>query len=290
MFLKAALVEPALFILLIFVSVISCHNDPLIDVDYGDSSEEALFRQINKEIEEALKENREIIERDFHSAEADDTDDIDEYEASNEDDVLLNDFVIKLKREFSDDLVSDLFATTHSLEKVARINEFSNDDSLFHFKLKNSDELNRRRKRSVVKRFISNKIDLLQKDDRVEFVVPQPALKREKRQEKLDDEILGFVRQFLDEYGSADKEKVYKGKADVGTENSQESIYFNDSEFNKEWYLVNDGQLNTPPGFDMNVKDAWQKGFTGKNVTIVIIDDGLDHEHPDFAGKYVRLQ
>ena len=36
-------------------------------------------------------------------------------------------------------------------------------------------------------------------------------------------------------------------------------------------------------------KLAWLKGYTGKNISIVVIDDGIDHEHPDFLGKYVTI-
>ena len=35
------------------------------------------------------------------------------------------DVAIKLKREFADELVSDLFATSHGIEKVARVSRFS---------------------------------------------------------------------------------------------------------------------------------------------------------------------
>ena len=66
-------------------------------------------------------------------------------------------------------------------------------------------------------------------------------------------------------------------------------IKFNDQNFDQQWYLINDGQLQIPKFHDLNVKEAWIKGYTGKNVSIVIIDDGLDHEHPDFEGKYVNF-
>lgn len=150
------------------------------------------------------------------------------------------DLVIKLKNEYSDDIITDLFATTHSLEKVARIDEFSQSKSspLFQFKIKPN------RKRLRFKR----SIEALEDDERVEFVIPQPRLKREKRE--------------------------------LGRRN--ETIYFNDAKFDKQWYL-----LSQPDGHDLNIKEAWFKGFSGKNITIVIIDDGLDHEHPDFLEKYV---
>ena len=40
-------------------------------------------------------------------------------------------------------------------------------------------------------------------------------------------------------------------------------------------------------GYDINVESAWRKGFTGKGVVVTILDDGIDHTHPDLALNYV---
>ncbi len=32
---------------------------------------------------------------------------------------------------------------------------------------------------------------------------------------------------------------------------------------------------------------AWLAGYSGKGVTISIIDDGLDHKHPELIDRYV---
>jgi subtilisin family serine protease len=197
------------------------------------------------------------------------------------------DLVIKFKNGFDDDLVTDLFATAHNLERVARIIEL-NDNSLFHFKLRDSDKKHRRRR----KRYLSNKIDKLQEDERIEYVLIQPYLKREKRANLLPDEY------YIDDEDDLNQEikRIYEQLTGNEKKNDNKIINqtddtpkFNDKEYGKEWYLINNGQLNTPKDHDLNVKEAWLKGFTGRNVTIVIIDDGLDHEHPDFAGKYVSL-
>ncbi len=34
---------------------------------------------------------------------------------------------------------------------------------------------------------------------------------------------------------------------------------------------------------------AWQAGYSGKGVTICIVDDGLDHPHPELADHYVSF-
>ena len=37
----------------------------------------------------------------------------------------------------------------------------------------------------------------------------------------------------------------------------------------------------------MNVEPAWQKGYTGRGVVMSILDDGIQHNHPDIAKNYV---
>lgn len=81
---------------------------------------------------------------------------------------------------------------------------------------------------------------------------------------------------------------------------------FNDELYCFEWYLVrvyyenlikenrtsiqeNVGQLNITPNHDINVVAAWSAGYTGKGVVISIVDDGLDHAHPDLSACYVSF-
>lgn len=52
--------------------------------------------------------------------------------------------------------------------------------------------------------------------------------------------------------------------------------------FPNQWFL-NRGAVD---GSDMNVMPAWQKGFTGKNVVVTILDDGIQSNHPDLAQNY----
>lgn len=53
-----------------------------------------------------------------------------------------------------------------------------------------------------------------------------------------------------------------------------------------QWYLKNDGQSNGKPRLDLNVEKAWALGFTGKNVTTAIMDDGVDYMHPDLRNNF----
>ena len=40
---------------------------------------------------------------------------------------------------------------------------------------------------------------------------------------------------------------------------------------------------------DMNVERAWEQGVTGKGVVISILDDGIEHTHPDLKDNYVSV-
>jgi proprotein convertase subtilisin/kexin type 2 len=37
----------------------------------------------------------------------------------------------------------------------------------------------------------------------------------------------------------------------------------------------------------LNVEKAWALGFTGKNITTAIMDDGVDYMHPDLKNNFV---
>ena len=39
----------------------------------------------------------------------------------------------------------------------------------------------------------------------------------------------------------------------------------------------------------MNVKKAWEMGYTGKGVVVTILDDGLEKDHPDISANFDPL-
>uniref|UniRef100_A0A9J8A035 Furin (paired basic amino acid cleaving enzyme) b n=2 Tax=Cyprinus carpio TaxID=7962 RepID=A0A9J8A035_CYPCA len=53
-----------------------------------------------------------------------------------------------------------------------------------------------------------------------------------------------------------------------------------DPKFSQQWYLYN------PSHGDLNVKEAWAQGFTGRGVVVTILDDGIEKDHPDLARNY----
>lgn len=36
------------------------------------------------------------------------------------------------------------------------------------------------------------------------------------------------------------------------------------------------------------MKEAWAQGYTGRGIVVSILDDGIEKNHPDLAGNYVR--
>lgn len=54
-----------------------------------------------------------------------------------------------------------------------------------------------------------------------------------------------------------------------------------------QWHLDNRGQSGGTPDVDVNILPVWNAGWTGDGVVIGVVDDGLEHAHPDLAPNYV---
>ncbi|XP_022366825.1 proprotein convertase subtilisin/kexin type 6 isoform X2 [Enhydra lutris kenyoni] len=64
-----------------------------------------------------------------------------------------------------------------------------------------------------------------------------------------------------------------------------QALYFNDPIWSNMWYM-HCGDKNSRCRSEMNVQAAWKKGYTGKNVVVTILDDGIERSHPDLAPNY----
>ncbi|KIW01012.1 uncharacterized protein PV09_07529 [Verruconis gallopava] len=85
------------------------------------------------------------------------------------------------------------------------------------------------------------------------------------------------------------KRSVIPSRASVGDEtaiNAREDVARQlsivDPEFTRQWHLYNTVEV----GNDLNVTGVWLEGITGKNVTVCIIDDGLDMDSLDLKPNY----
>ncbi|KAJ4948595.1 hypothetical protein JOQ06_020128 [Pogonophryne albipinna] len=87
------------------------------------------------------------------------------------------------------------------------------------------------------------------------------------------------VKNVVEQEGFDRQKRGYRDINDI-------EVNMSDPLFTKQWYLINTGQADGTPGLDLNVAEAWQLGYTGKGVTVAIMDDGIDYLHPDLASNY----
>ncbi len=62
-----------------------------------------------------------------------------------------------------------------------------------------------------------------------------------------------------------------------------------DPAYPNQWHLNNTGQSGGTIGADANVLPAWNAGFDGTGVRIAVVDDGIEHTHPDISPNYDTL-
>lgn len=79
--------------------------------------------------------------------------------------------------------------------------------------------------------------------------------------------------------------RVPQRSVTVATERQSQvmkDLEISDPIFKDQWHLMNTVQI----GHDVNVSSVWLDGVTGKNVTVAIIDDGLDMYSNDLKDNY----
>ncbi|XP_065508174.1 proprotein convertase subtilisin/kexin type 7 isoform X2 [Caloenas nicobarica] len=63
---------------------------------------------------------------------------------------------------------------------------------------------------------------------------------------------------------------------------SKRSLRFNDPKYPQQWHLNN----RKSPGKDINVTGVWERNVTGRGVTVVVVDDGVEHTIKDIQPNY----
>ncbi|NXN56220.1 PCSK7 convertase, partial [Rynchops niger] len=70
---------------------------------------------------------------------------------------------------------------------------------------------------------------------------------------------------------------------------SKRSLHFNDPKYPQQWHLASGFlALNNrkSPGKDINVTGVWEQNVTGHGVTVVVVDDGVEHTIKDIQPNY----
>uniref|UniRef100_A0A095BVP2 Proprotein convertase subtilisin/kexin type 6 n=1 Tax=Schistosoma haematobium TaxID=6185 RepID=A0A095BVP2_SCHHA len=64
------------------------------------------------------------------------------------------------------------------------------------------------------------------------------------------------------------------------------TVFWDDPLYPDMWYL---NRASKGRGYDMNVLEAWELGYTGRGIKITIMDDGIDYTHPDLFVTYLTF-
>lgn len=64
-----------------------------------------------------------------------------------------------------------------------------------------------------------------------------------------------------------------------------QSLYFNDPKWPVMWYMHCSDDTHSCES-NMNIIGAWRRGYTGKNIVVTILDDGIERTHPDLIQNY----
>lgn len=158
------------------------------------------------------------------------------------------------------------------------LGQVGNSLSEYHFF---NPEIKSRTKRSVPH------IRSLKRDPDVRHAIQQTGFRREKRGYKPFKTSASEQQQSLDKITSSTSSKLAAVTANGrDSEAARASKDPTDPYFKYQWPLKNVGQNGGVPRLDLNVEAAWAQGYTGKNVTTAIMDDGVDYKHLDLEDNY----
>ncbi|XP_041844543.1 proprotein convertase subtilisin/kexin type 6 isoform X2 [Melanotaenia boesemani] len=84
------------------------------------------------------------------------------------------------------------------------------------------------------------------------------------------------------------QQQVVKPRIKRYAQSDPNFIYLNDPKWSNMWYIHCSNDKSRCRS-EMNILAAWQRGYTGKNVVVTILDDGIERNHPDLIQNYDHL-
>ncbi|XP_033741564.1 neuroendocrine convertase 2-like isoform X2 [Pecten maximus] len=184
----------------------------------------------------------------------------------------LNQFIIQVDKRDLEDVARDYgfhVEKEHQLEDIGLY-------SLVH------PEVATRSKRSA-----DLHLSKLKDDPRVREITQLKVLDRVKREMIYDKQIEFPVRNINpSEFYRVDKSHFSLRGMPNPDCHDDFHMEFNDKFYDDSWFISNEGQTGGKCGIDLRVNKAWRGDFSGRGIRVVVLDDGLDHSHPDLRGNY----
>ncbi|XP_076804353.1 furin-1-like isoform X2 [Clavelina lepadiformis] len=108
------------------------------------------------------------------------------------------------------------------------------------------------------------------------YFFSHPKLKKRslRRSDDHHEKLSSHIKVFWAEQQQV-KRRVKRDYSDYNPENQP-----NDGKWAEMWYML----PSTRPS--MRIVDAWKAGYSGKDVSVTILDDGIEHDHPDLHANY----
>jgi len=130
------------------------------------------------------------------------------------------------------------------------------------------------------------KVDSLAARQRADLVAKTFGLTRQRKMKLCEV----YIYETQDAFRSLDSIAPFNAAAGVHAEldllkHYEPRFIPNDPLFGEQWHLLNNGQRSSLVGVDARVTEAWDITVGDPEVILAINDDGVDINHPDFAGK-----
>ncbi|XP_042230513.1 proprotein convertase subtilisin/kexin type 7-like [Homarus americanus] len=98
----------------------------------------------------------------------------------------------------------------------------------------------------------------------------------------MDDVIFLRTEACLEQYFGNHPCVKYANQEVLRPRQKRRRVDFHDPLYEEQWHLKN----SVAGQYDINVVGAWESGITGRGVTVCVIDDGLEWQHPDLRDNY----